>query len=93
MLSQYRCDILVTAKAINMSPRLPRITAVEVMRALKHDGWHQVRKRGSHIILRHPTKRGRVTVPMHTNETLRLKTLEAILEQAELTVDGLRELL
>ena len=76
-----------------MSPRLPRITAAEVMRALKRDGWQQVRKRGSHIILRHPTKRGRVTVPMHTNETLRLKTLEAILEQAELTVDGLRELL
>ena len=54
-----------------MSPRLPRITAVEVMRALKRDGWKQVRRCGSHIIL----------------------TLESILEQAELTVDDLRELL
>lgn len=76
-----------------MSPKMPRITAFELMRALKHDGWERVRQNGSHMILKHPTKPGRVTVPMHTNKTLRLQTLESILEQANLTVHDLIELL
>lgn len=76
-----------------MSPKLPRVTAVELLKALKHDGWLQVRQHGSHIILKHPIKQGRVTLAMHTKGTMRLKTLESVLEQAELTVDNLRELL
>jgi predicted RNA binding protein YcfA (HicA-like mRNA interferase family) len=76
-----------------MSPRLPRITASELARALKRDGWQAVRQRGSHVILKHPTKQGRVTVPMHSTQTVRLKTLEAILEQAELTIEDLNGLL
>lgn len=76
-----------------MSPRLPRITAVELVKALKRDGWQLVRQRGSHVILKHPTKQGRVTVPMHSKEIVRLKTLDSILEQAELTIEDLNELL
>jgi predicted RNA binding protein YcfA (HicA-like mRNA interferase family) len=76
-----------------MSPRMPRITAVELLRALRRDGWQQVRQHGSHIILKHPSKVGRVTVPMHRNKILRLQTLESIVEQAELTIDELLELL
>jgi predicted RNA binding protein YcfA (HicA-like mRNA interferase family) len=72
---------------------MPRITAAEVMKALKRDGWQQVRQRGSHVILTHPTKVGRVTIPLHTNKVLRLQTLESILEQSGLTVDELTELL
>jgi mRNA interferase HicA len=76
-----------------MSLRLPRVTAVELLRALRRDGWLQVRQHGSHVILKHPTKTGRVVVPMHTNKILRLQTLESILEEAELTPTALRELL
>ncbi len=76
-----------------MTPRLPRITAVELLRALRRDGWEQVRQSGSHVALRHPTKRGQVTVPKHASTILKPKTLESILEQAELTKDDLRELL
>ncbi len=76
-----------------MSPRLPRITAFELLRALKRDGWQQVRQHGSHLILKHPNKSGRVTIAMHSTRTVRLKTLESVLEQAELTADELRELL
>ena len=76
-----------------MSPRLPRVTALELIRALKRDGWQRARQHGSHIILKHPVKTGRVVVPLHTNKILRLQTLESILEQAELTPDDLRELL
>ncbi len=76
-----------------MSPRLPRITAIELLRALRRDGWEQVRQSGSHIALRHPIKKGRVTVPRHATVILKPKTLESILEQAELTADDLRKLL
>ena len=76
-----------------MGSRLPRITAVELLRALRRDGWQQVRQSGSHISLKHPIKRGTVTVPKHAHVILKLKTLETILEQAELTADALRELL
>lgn len=76
-----------------MSPRMPRITATELIRALRRDGWQQVRQSGSHMILKHPNKPGRVTVPIHINKILRLQTLESILEQANLTVEELIELL
>jgi predicted RNA binding protein YcfA (HicA-like mRNA interferase family) len=76
-----------------VSPRLPRITAAELLRALRKDGWKDVHQVGSHLQLKHPTKPGRVTVPVHTGITLSPKTLSKILEQANLTVEELRELL
>ncbi|GAC1343061.1 MAG: type II toxin-antitoxin system HicA family toxin [Ktedonobacteraceae bacterium] len=76
-----------------MSPKLPRITAAELLRALRRDGWQQVRQSGSHVTLMHPAKLRHVTVPKHASVTLKPKTLISILEQAELTVDDLRELL
>lgn len=76
-----------------MSPKSPRINAVELLRALKRDGWEQVRQSGSHVTLKHPTKPGIVTVPKHVQVILKPKTLEAILKQASLTTDDLRDLL
>ena len=76
-----------------MSPRTPRITAFQLLRALRRDGWEQVRQSGSHVTLQHPLKLGSVTVPKHGNIIIKVKTLESIMEQAELTVDELRRLL
>jgi len=76
-----------------MSPKLPRITSAQLRRALRRDGWEVVRPSGSHALLKHPTKPGRVTLPIHANVTIKMKTLETILEQAELTVDELQDLL
>jgi predicted RNA binding protein YcfA (HicA-like mRNA interferase family) len=46
------------------------------------------------LVLKHPDKPGgRVTVPVHARETLYPKTLLAILEQAEMTVDEFRRLI
>ncbi len=48
---------------------------------------------GSHYVLKHSTKTDlRVTLPWH-NRDLKRGTLSAILEQAQLTADDLRELL
>jgi predicted RNA binding protein YcfA (HicA-like mRNA interferase family) len=76
-----------------MSPKMPRITAAELLRALRRDGWQQVRQSGSHVTLKHPTKPSIVTVPRHAKVIIKLKTLETILKQAGLTTDDLRELL
>ncbi|MHB1004087.1 MAG: type II toxin-antitoxin system HicA family toxin [Chloroflexota bacterium] len=76
-----------------MSPKLPRMTAAEVVRALHRDGWRDDHQTGSHLYLRHATKAGRVTVPMHRGKTLKLATLASILEDASLTPDECRGLL
>lgn len=76
-----------------MSPSLPLIAAVELLRALKHAGWQPVRQSGSHVTLKHSIKPGTVTVPRHANVIIKPKTLSSILEQAGLTINELRELL
>jgi predicted RNA binding protein YcfA (HicA-like mRNA interferase family) len=63
-----------------MSPKLPRITASELLGALARDGWQPVRQSDSHITLKHPTKSGIDIVPNHPRVTLKLKTLTAILK-------------
>jgi predicted RNA binding protein YcfA (HicA-like mRNA interferase family) len=76
-----------------MSPKLPRITSAQLRQALRRDGWEVVRQSGSHAIFKHPKKPGRVTLPIHATVIIKMKTLETILEQAELTVDELQDLL
>jgi predicted RNA binding protein YcfA (HicA-like mRNA interferase family) len=35
----------------------------DVIRKLEADGWREVARKGSHAQFKHPTKKGRVTVP------------------------------
>lgn len=58
-------------------------TPKELMRVLNKDGWYVDRVKGSHYILKHPTKLGRVTIALH-KEDLKPKTLSTILKQAGL---------
>lgn len=53
----------------------------ELLKVLKKDGWYVDRIRGSHHMLKHTSKVGRVTVPVH-KEDLKPKTLHTILKQA-----------
>ena len=75
-----------------MSPKLPRRTAAEVKRALERTGFQVVRQSGSHQILKNAAGR-RVTLPMHSGQTLHPKVLKNILADAELTPEQLAELL
>jgi predicted RNA binding protein YcfA (HicA-like mRNA interferase family) len=77
-----------------MSPRLPRVTGAETLRALRRAGWYVDHQKGSHVYLRHADRPGmRVTVAAHTGEMIAPKTLQSILEQAGLSADDLRRLL
>ncbi|HEY1606564.1 MAG TPA: type II toxin-antitoxin system HicA family toxin [Allosphingosinicella sp.] len=53
----------------------------EVIKKLKADGWSEVRKVGSHVQFRHPTKAGTVTVP-HPTADLAIGTLRSISKQS-----------
>jgi predicted RNA binding protein YcfA (HicA-like mRNA interferase family) len=76
-----------------MNRKSPRITAIELLRALKRDGWFQVRQSGSHIILKHAEKTGFVVVPNHARVVIKQKTLDENLERAGLTREQLWTLL
>ncbi len=52
-----------------------------VIKRLKDDGWYKVAQRGSHVQLKHPTKKGRVTVP-HPKKDLLINTLKSVERQA-----------
>ena len=56
----------------------------DVLRLLHDDGWQLVATRGSHRQFRHPTKRGRVTVPGKPSDDLAPGTLNSVLKQAAL---------
>lgn len=62
--------------------RLKNLTAKEVLEILKKDGWYEVAQKGSHVQLKHPEKKGKVTVPMHSGKTLPIGTIKSILKQA-----------
>jgi len=54
-----------------------------VIARLEADGWTQVDRKGSHVQFRHPTKRGRVTVP-HPRKDIPVGTLRSIEKQSGL---------
>ncbi|NCP10760.1 MAG: addiction module toxin, HicA family [Sphingomonadales bacterium] len=55
----------------------------DVIKALKAAGWEQVGQKGSHVQLKHPARKGRVTVP-HPKHDLPTGTLKSIERQSGL---------
>lgn len=76
-----------------MSEKLPRVTAKQLLRALRRDGWMIVRQVGSHATLRHPTKPGRTVLPLHSGKTLQPGLLRTIIDETGLSADDIRSLL
>ncbi len=72
---------------------MPRVTGRELVRALSRLCWVVVTQRGSHAQLKHPQRGGRVTVPLHSGETIGPGLLRLILNQAGVTADELRGVL
>lgn len=59
------------------------MTAKQLLRLLKEDGWMEKSQKGSHLQLVHDSKPGKVTVPMHGGD-VKPGTLNSILKQAGL---------
>lgn len=73
--------------------RLPRVTARDLIRALKRLGFVEARQTGSHQVLKRSDPPARVVVPIHAGHTLKLGTRNAIIEDAGLSVEQLLEVL
>lgn len=73
-------------------PKLPKVTAGEVIRVLERVGFFLARQSGSHKIYKNKEGR-RITVPYHGRRTLHPKVLRSILRDADLTPEKFKELL
>lgn len=58
-------------------------TAKEMEKMIQKDGWVLIGQNGSHRQYKHPTKKGRVTIPFHRGE-LHVSVEVSILRQAGL---------
>lgn len=71
---------------------IPRVTAVDIIKALERAGFYFSRQSGSHKIYKNNEGK-RTTVPYHSGKILHPKTLKSILRDANLTVEEFKELL
>jgi predicted RNA binding protein YcfA (HicA-like mRNA interferase family)/predicted RNase H-like HicB family nuclease len=65
----------------------------DILRMLRRDGWWLELQQGSHRQFRHASKRGTVTVNGHEGETIPEWLVGAILRQAGLTKEDLKEVM
>ena len=73
-------------------PKLPRVTARQIIAVLEKSGFSVARQSGSHMIYKSESGK-RATVPFHASKTLHPKVLKSILRDAGLTVEDLEKLL
>jgi len=76
-----------------MSPRLPVVSGDKAIQAFSKLGYEQVRQRGSHVRLRHPTDPDRkpLTIPRHP--TLKPGLLRSVIRDAGVSVEEFAGLL
>jgi len=75
-----------------MTGKLPRVTAAEVIKALKKLGFVLTRQSGSHKIFKNKEGK-RVTIPYHSGKVLHPKVLKSILKDAQLTAEAFKKLM
>jgi len=73
-------------------PRMPSVSAKDLIKVLQRIGFCVVRQRGSHVRLKHEDGRV-VTVPVHIGQDVSRGLLRKILRDAELAPDDLGKLL
>ena len=70
-----------------MTPRLPSLTARQLVLFLKEQGFVEVRQEGSHLTLRRESDGRTITVPVHTGQDLGRGLLHRILRDAGFSVE------
>ena len=69
-------------------PRLPRLTAKQIISILEKRGFKLVRQSGSHKVYRNSSGKS-TTVPFHDSKILHPKVLSSILKDAEIETKDL----
>ena len=67
--------------------RMPQVTAQDLIRFLKSQGFVEDRQAGSHLTLRHASRSVSVTVPVHTGCGIGRGLAVRILKDAGFSVD------
>ena len=67
-------------------PKLPIIKAKELIRVLKHLGFFEHHRVGSHAQFKHSNGQ-RVTVPIHSRKDIKKKTLKNIINDLDISVE------
>lgn len=70
-----------------MTPRLPQVTAKDLVRFLKSQGFVEERQSGSHLTLWHDAKKICITIPVHTGCDVGRGLAARILRDAGFSVD------
>jgi predicted RNA binding protein YcfA (HicA-like mRNA interferase family) len=73
--------------------KLPRITGRDAIRAFERHGFVEVRKKGSHHVLKKLGNEFLLTIPAHSGKILGKGLLKSQIDAAGLTVDQFIELL
>lgn len=68
-------------------PDVPRVTAAQVIKAFGKVGFQQVRKTGSHCILKKSGHRYILSIPEYGSKTVGLGLLRSQIEVAGLTIE------
>lgn len=78
-----------------MSPRLPRVTGKQLIKALEKADFSCKRIEGSHHIMQKsfPEETVTIPVPVHSGKIIKLGLLNHILRKARLSVEDLLKLL
>lgn len=50
----------------------------KLLKAIINDGWYLVKQRGGHRQFKHPTKKGKITIPYHISPNI----VNSVLKQA-----------
>lgn len=56
----------------------------ELIKLIEDDGWYHIKTEGSHRQFKHPTKKGKVTVPGNMGKDVPKGTHNSVLKQAGL---------
>jgi len=71
-----------------MNPKLPRITADQIIKALKRKNFFLARQSGSHMIFKNKEGK-RIVVPYHSGKTLHPKLVKSIMKDADINIEDL----
>jgi predicted RNA binding protein YcfA (HicA-like mRNA interferase family) len=72
-----------------LSPKLPRLTAKQLIKKLNDNGYILFEVRGSHHHFIHPQEQRKVTIPVHAGKIIGPGLLKAILRQLKLKPEDL----
>ncbi len=71
----------------------PAVSGKQLVKLLERQGWYVKRVRGSHHIMRHPSIRDAIPVPVHGNQSIKRGTLGNILRTAGISREDFDRLL